>query len=166
MGDYRGTGLLLEALLAGAYGELSPNRIVALNRIRDQITSSLVRLELRICGGTEQRAWLDGHPVLVAERCEIETLLVNPGEHHITASAADGEPISEVIVLEAGERRRLDLRFVAAEINEPAWYRTPWIWVAVGIVAAGAGTGIALGINRSHDNPNSTLPGEVVQALR
>ena len=82
-------------------------------------------------------------------------------------SAPEHEPVSQQVRVTGGEVRSISLvlpRVQHTPTTLPAlppsdqraetrpakrrWYKSPWLWSAVGVVAAGAATGIALAATR------------------
>lgn len=85
---------------------------------------------------------------------------VNPGEHVVTVTRADGAVSTQRVVLEPGNRRELTLQIPAAVVpiepepppKEQAFDTMPLALAAAGValvgVAVGAGTGIAAAVDK------------------
>lgn len=72
------------------------------------------------------------------------TFLADPGPHSI-AIQRDGQPIARrMLALAEAERRTFVIRLPAAAADKGArtggWYRSPWLWTAVGVVIVGSAT--------------------------
>jgi hypothetical protein len=65
-----------------------------------------------------------------------EAAIVPAGRHRLLAEAPGHEALERELELAVGESRRLDLELRPA----PSIWASPWLWVAVGVVAAGATT--------------------------
>jgi hypothetical protein len=95
------------------------------------------------------------------------------GEHTIALRAEGYRREERKLMVRGGEQRivrvaleRLPVRSAAAQ--EPRardWYRSPWLWTAVGVVVVGAGTGTAIALTRDPESrpyagtSNQTLTG-------
>lgn len=65
-----------------------------------------------------------------------ETAVVPAGAHRLLVEAPEHEPLERALELSPGESRRLELELRPAR----SIWASPWLWVAVGVVAAGATT--------------------------
>jgi tetratricopeptide (TPR) repeat protein len=100
---------------------------------------------------------VDGIPV---ESGRGEPLVLKLGEHVIEAEAPGHIPEKRSIHLRGGEKHTVTIVFrsVAEHENVPVargskdsrrWYKSPWLWTAVGVVAAGAAAGTAIALTSS-----------------
>lgn len=94
------------------------------------------------------------------------------GEHSIEFRAEGYRSEQRKLVVRGGEQRvvRVSLERVpvrSATDQQPrasGWYKSPWLWTAVGVVVVGAGTGTAIALTRGDGKPyagtsNQTLTG-------
>jgi tetratricopeptide (TPR) repeat protein len=94
-------------------------------------------------------------------------LVLLAGEHVIEMEAPGFAPVKRQLSAKGGEATTLHVLFnrpaqtaaAAAPRDEPKaerrWYKSPWLWTAVGVVAAGAITGTVLALKRDDGPPDS-----------
>lgn len=96
---------------------------------------------------------VDGVPTTLSPD---HTLTLQLGEHVIEAELPGHASEKRQVGIRGAEHQTLTILFArpipAAPSNEPvarrAWYKNPWLWGAVGVVAAGAAAGTAVAATR------------------
>lgn len=99
---------------------------------------------------------IDGQPVESAS----DDVLLKVGEHVIELHTSGYEPESRRVTIKAGGgTQTLTVVFTRAvhtaappaatsDAPRPRWYKSPWLWAGVGVLAAGTATGVALAATR------------------
>jgi tetratricopeptide (TPR) repeat protein len=83
------------------------------------------------------------------QRGATDLLLLEVGDHVIELHAPGKLSERRPVKVTGGEERTLRwvLRPAVEPHTERRWYKSPWLWTAVGVLAAGAATGAALAHN-------------------
>jgi len=104
---------------------------------------------------------------LPVSRVAGEALTVKIGEHVLEA-LADGYALEERhISVKGGEVARVSIVFQRplqglAQASERRWYKSPWLWTAVGVLVAGGATAVALVTTSGSDSTAAPYPGNLV----
>ena len=128
-----------------------------------------VQLELMPADG---RLLIDGTSVQAGQ-----AQLLAIGEHKLRAEAAGFEPETRIVGIKGGEQ--LSVRFSLKPVPPPdtsrgpnqahtdatprRWYKSPWLWIGVGVVVAGAAAGTAVVLTR--DDEPTTFGGSTSTVL-
>ncbi len=170
-------------------GEDDPRRGVIVGEL-EELERRLAQVSIEVDPpGAEIR--VDGRSVGVAP-LPAPVVLV-PGSHRIEVEAPEHGPVSQVLELRAGERRRVhlelgsrdraparadggrrpaDLLALDASRDDPArdsagsFWQSPWPWIVAGVLLAGAGAGLWLWVSDEPESLEGNFDPPVVHALR
>jgi tetratricopeptide (TPR) repeat protein len=86
-------------------------------------------------------------------------LTLRVGDHELELHASDFQPEKRLLTVRGGETETLNIVFAKSlrqspvstdsPVSESSWYESPWLWVAVGVVAAGVATGVVVAATSS-----------------
>lgn len=196
--NYRDSVDLLESALSADIkpleGDVRRSTEELLDRARDMIARVVLRVTPRI-----ESLLVDGVPTALPEA---DTLILAVGDHVLEARAAGFMPERRPLKIARGGELivTMDLRSVEAEPasgprvsnddvanqastggapandaapSKRAWYKSPWLWTSVAIVAVGAGVGTYFLLRRDEGSSTAAPPttantpeGGVIRALR
>lgn len=159
-------GEVCRELVAGDLGELSPVQLTEARGTCDALRARLAHLVLRAGGAAPLEIRVDGRIVgQVGAGARLETEL-DPGWHHVSATAPGRPPVERSVSLESGERTELDLALAAAAAAVPEAPTSPPaepdLPLILGLVLGGvvlAGGAITLGVVLSSGAPEP-VPGD------
>jgi len=164
----RGTGDALaavehfRALEAGFYGPLVSAQSGQVSALRAEAEAEIGTLEVTACGSDGLQVRINGELRPATLDCESFEVLVNAGEHNITASAPHAPTVSQRVDVAGGEVRSVRLMLTPslpeAEAEVRRWYQRPWVWVVVGLAVTGSAVGAGLA---SHQDPCSAVSANV-----
>jgi tetratricopeptide (TPR) repeat protein len=163
----------LEAALASPIKPLTGELRTQSEKILARALAFVDRVKLEVTPASA-RVLVDGSPLETAAKLHDQRILLSIGEHALELGEEGFRSEHRKLVVNGGEERIERAILVRAEASPPviaedgrsrAWYKSPWLWTAVGVVAIGAGTGVAIAITRdSTEKPyagtsNQTLTG-------
>jgi tetratricopeptide (TPR) repeat protein len=141
----------LEAALASAVRPLTAELKTDTVRMLARANNFVARVHVDAKPGAV-RVMVDGSPV---ELKGAEPVLLTVGDHAVQVEAPGFVTQTRKLSVQGGEEKTLTLLLVPAPAPtseastakaQRAWYKSPWLWGSVGVLAAGAavGTGVAL----------------------
>jgi len=168
---------ILETLLEGDYGEVTPEIRQGATRFRAEVLLLIASLEISIDGAPQANSRIDSGPVSIIQRGAVFRAQLDPGAHHVEVEWEERRREANPILAE-GETTRINLRLSdpVMEGGEPPATReedggllsSPWFWIVGGVVVAGLAVGttvlIASGDSGVDDDPQGIFP--IVEALR
>ena len=157
---------LLDALLAGDYGELPDVFRQQAELLRAEVGEAIAELVIRVVEPEEGVVQVDGVERGRAASDRPLRLNVDPGPHLVRGSAEDHEPDETRVRVARGESREIDLRLAPVE---KSFAQKPGFVVLMGVIGAvligGVSVGLYLGL-RGRELRTQEPYGEVIQTLR
>jgi hypothetical protein len=160
-----------EALLAGDYGELSREQRRDVRASIEETRASLGRVIVTVNGADDVLILVDGRTLQRVDDGARVEVVVDPGEHVVTARAADIRPIDEEVRVGRGESRNVELDLAPWATDETGHdetgdggglFSSPWPWIIFGaVVLAGAAVAIAVTVGSGEPEPQP-LPDDLV----
>ena len=173
-GDYVAAIELYDALQAGDFGEIPPDRLTRVRERSLEAAQRVATILVRVRIDVPVRASLDGEVVHDATEARTFDLRVNPGEHHVRVAAVDGSrELQRTLGLGPGGTASLVLEApaappvpqaipVRASDAERGFFESPWFWVVAGVlVAGGIATALALTLTADADGVVDPVLGNV-----
>jgi hypothetical protein len=121
----RGTGdalaslALFDKLTAGAYGDLDPARREQVGKLRAEVAAEIATLTIVATGAEAIEIRLDGEIVGTVNAGASTVSRVNPGTHHVVASARDHETVDHAVDVTRGSTPTLSLALRPAHDERP-----------------------------------------------
>jgi hypothetical protein len=187
---------LLERVLAGEYGTLPADRVARTQEMIRTITPRIGTLLCTVRGAPETEVWVDGARAGVALDGSALRIPVDPGDHALRFAATGRSAIERQVQVDPGVVVPLSVAFpreipAAVQPAEPpptraprvlapdgpgrdrdegggSVFASPWLWVAVAVIAAGVTISVVLLSSPGAEQDTSVPPGFIrrVETLR
>ncbi|MEM6954399.1 MAG: hypothetical protein AAF411_11785 [Myxococcota bacterium] len=138
---------LFERLLSGEFGELREGQATEVAELLAEARREFARVRLQVCGVRQPEVRIDGGAPLGVEPCEVHEVALDAGRHVFVARAGHAQPQQRALDVRAGQQTTLRIEL---SVERRPLRRNPWLWVAVGVLAAGS-VAIGIGLSRRPD---------------
>lgn len=165
LGDVLAARVLLNALIDGDYGSVSPDQRQVIRQVLRESRDEVSRIVVIAIGAPSAMISVDGRQMGVAEENTEMSFEINPGSRLVRATAEDDRTAELVVRVAAGRSQtvRLELPLssprshliVTAEDPEAdsSIFESPWLWILTGLVVVGAATAAVLAISLDGSEP-------------
>ena len=143
---------LLEALLAGEYGELASAERSQVEELLERARADLAHLHVRVRGPERARVRIDGEEAGEATASAPLEVTLDAGRHVIDARAPGHELADAVVELGRGDRRESTLTLDPTPAtpaprpteDDSTLWESPITWIVLGVVVLGGAAAVYL----------------------